>query len=153
MAPTADVLLEYRTLVVANGRAYRAQACGAPACDHTDHWHGWIEFLPVDAEAPVRTARETTQPSRTCTVYWSTGLRSAYLEGALQRALRLARGSTPSSTGAVSSNVATTNSKWSPTAARTSEIPPTTSILDGGRRFHLTAADRRFLKSLGIAPE
>src|SRR2546425_4109185 len=35
----------------------------------------------------VRTAPETTQPNRTCTVYWSTGLTPVYLEGALERAL------------------------------------------------------------------
>jgi hypothetical protein len=35
----------------------------------------------------VRSGRETTQPNRTDTVYWATGLTPVYLEGALRRAL------------------------------------------------------------------
>jgi hypothetical protein len=51
-------------------------------------WQGWIEFLPDDASAlPVRSPRETTQPNRTDTLYWATGLTPVYLEGALKRAL------------------------------------------------------------------
>jgi hypothetical protein len=85
-----EVFFEYETpLFVANGWAYRARACGGEAHDGTDGWHGWIEFLPIEEGWPVRTARETTQPDRTCTVYWSTGLTPVYLEGALERALSL----------------------------------------------------------------
>jgi hypothetical protein len=50
-------------------------------------WQGWIEFVPVNAGVPVRTPRETTQPNRTDTQYWATGLTPVYLEGALARAL------------------------------------------------------------------
>jgi hypothetical protein len=50
-------------------------------------WQGWIEFVPIDAGVPVRTPRETTQPNRTDTQYWATGLSPVYLEGALARAL------------------------------------------------------------------
>jgi hypothetical protein len=50
-------------------------------------WQGWIEFLPLDGGAPIRSARETTQPNRTDAAYWATGLTAVYLEGALQRAL------------------------------------------------------------------
>ncbi|MGH9145937.1 MAG: hypothetical protein ACRD1Q_04460 [Vicinamibacterales bacterium] len=51
-------------------------------------WQGWIEFLPDDPSAlPVRSPRETTQPNRTDTLYWATGLTPVYLEGALKRAL------------------------------------------------------------------
>lgn len=87
----ADVFLEYQTpFFVHDGRRpYRARACGGKAHDGTDRWHGWIEFLPIDSGAPIRTARETTQPNRRCTVYWSTGLTRVYLEGALERALYL----------------------------------------------------------------
>jgi hypothetical protein len=88
---TAEVLLEYdRLLFGDDGRTYRARAWGGEAHDGTHRWHGWIEFLPLEGGSPVRTARETTQPDRTCTVYWSTGLTRVYLEGALERALRLA---------------------------------------------------------------
>lgn len=87
----AEVFLEYQTPLLAHGgrRAYRARACGSKAHDGTDRWHGWIEFLPIDRGVLIRTARETTQPNRRCTVYWSTGLTRVYLEGALERALCL----------------------------------------------------------------
>jgi hypothetical protein len=50
-------------------------------------WQGWIEFIPVHGGEPRRSPRETTQPNRTDTVYWATGLTSVYLEGALRRAM------------------------------------------------------------------
>jgi hypothetical protein len=50
-------------------------------------WQGWIEFVPIDAGAPVRSSRETTQPNRKDTVYWATGLTAVYLEGSLRRTL------------------------------------------------------------------
>ena len=88
----AEVFLEYESLLsVDDGRAYRARACGGEACDGTNNWHGWIEFLQLGEGSLVRTARETTQPDRTCTVYWSTGLTQVYLEGALERALSRVR--------------------------------------------------------------
>jgi hypothetical protein len=86
----AQVFLEYDVLLsMEDGRAYRARACGGEARDGTRRWYGWIEFLPQGEGAPVRTAWETTQPDKTCTVYWSTGLTPVYLQGALERALRL----------------------------------------------------------------
>ena len=88
----AEVFLEYDALLSVNdGRAYRARSCGGEAHDGTNRWHGWIEFWPQGEGLPVCTARETTQPDRTCTVYWSTGLTHVYLEGALKRALSLVR--------------------------------------------------------------
>jgi len=55
-------------------------------------WQGWIEFLPVDDSGlPLRSPRETTQPNRTDTHYWATGLTPIYLEGALKRALAAQR--------------------------------------------------------------
>jgi hypothetical protein len=51
-------------------------------------WEGWIEFIPTDGGAPLRSRRETTQPNRDDAVYWATGLTPVYLEGALERALR-----------------------------------------------------------------
>ena len=54
-------------------------------------WHGWIEFDLLDESgrrATLRSPRETTQPNRTDTEYWATGLTPVYLEGALTRALK-----------------------------------------------------------------
>jgi hypothetical protein len=82
----AEVLVEYTELVRASdGTEYLARACGAPTDSGT--WHGWLEFVPRDGGETVRTARETTQPNRTDTLYWATGLTAVYLEGALERAL------------------------------------------------------------------
>src|SRR5215475_8277390 len=68
-----------------DGVFYTARACGGEATDGL--WHGWVEFMPVDGGAPIRSPRETTQPNRVDTEYWATGLTPVYLEGALQRAL------------------------------------------------------------------
>jgi hypothetical protein len=96
----ADVLLEYRSVVWGpDGCGYRARARGGRAGDGTRRWHGWIEFWPIDGTAPVRTSAETTQPDRGCTVYWSTGLSRAYLEGALRRAHRPVNVAPVSATG------------------------------------------------------
>jgi len=59
-------------------------------------WQGWIEFIPVDGGAALRSARETTQPNRVDTAYWATGLTPVYLEGALDRALTPVSRSIPS---------------------------------------------------------
>ena len=50
-------------------------------------WQGWLEFEPLDGGETLRSPRETTQPNRTDSVYWATGLSPVYIEGALQRAL------------------------------------------------------------------
>jgi hypothetical protein len=84
----AEVLVEFPEVVAGeNGAKYRARACGAEAPDGL--WQGWIEFEPINGgnETPVRSPRETTQPNRTDTHYWATGLSPIYLEGALRRAL------------------------------------------------------------------
>lgn len=84
----AEVLFEFQTSVCAgDGSLYRARACGGEAGDGTGRWQGWIEFVPADGGPTIRTQRETTQPNRTDTAYWATGLTPSYLEGALQRAL------------------------------------------------------------------
>lgn len=82
----AEVLLEYEATVRdESGREYVARACGRE-CDD-GHWEGWLEFVPLDGGIVARTNRETTQPNRTDTAYWATGLTAVYLEGALRRAL------------------------------------------------------------------
>jgi hypothetical protein len=68
-----------------DGVLYAARACGSEMPDGL--WQGWIEFEPVAGGAPLRSARETTQPNRTDAYYWATGLTAVYLEGALHRAL------------------------------------------------------------------
>ncbi len=82
----AEVLVDFTESVISKaGHAYAARACGRPTESGT--WEGWIEFLPADGAAPIRSARETTQPNRDDTVYWATGLTPVFLEGSLDRAL------------------------------------------------------------------
>lgn len=82
----AEVLVEYTEFVTStNGEQYVARACGAEA--DNGHWHGWLEFTHRESGKAIRSGRETTQPNRTDTLYWATGLTAVYLEGALERAL------------------------------------------------------------------
>lgn len=82
----AEVFTEFEASIPdESGREYIARACGRE-CDD-GHWEGWLEFLPLDGGVVIRSARETTQPNRTDTEYWATGLTPIYLEGALKRAL------------------------------------------------------------------
>lgn len=82
----AEVLARFNEPVVdQERRRYRAQACGAPMPDGL--WEGWIEFVPLDGGAAVRSPRETTQPNGRDAAYWASGLTPIYLEGALTRAL------------------------------------------------------------------
>lgn len=84
----AEVLASFEDPIVApDGTQYRAQACGAPAADGTQRWEGWVEFLPLDGGTPLRSRRETTQPNRTDTAYWASGLSPVYLRGTLERTL------------------------------------------------------------------
>jgi hypothetical protein len=82
----AEILAEFPAPVGSGeGRFYAARACGGQAPDGL--WQGWVEFTPLDGGATIRSPRETTQPNRTDTEYWASGLTPVYLEGALQRAL------------------------------------------------------------------
>jgi hypothetical protein len=82
----AETLLQFQTPVTSSdGTPYVARACGAPMAGGT--WEGWLEFDAVDGTETIRSQRETTQPNRTDTEYWATGLSAVYLEGALQRAI------------------------------------------------------------------
>jgi hypothetical protein len=81
------VLVEFADTVSSpDGKSYTARACGGEMPD--GKWQGWLEFLPVGGGEPLRSGRETTQPNRTDTQYWATGLTPVYLEGALRRALK-----------------------------------------------------------------
>jgi hypothetical protein len=82
----AEVLAEYRTRIVGPDRTtYVVRACGGPMGD--GRWQAWLEFIPDDGGAILRTTRETTQPEREDALYWASGLEPVYLEGALSRAL------------------------------------------------------------------
>jgi hypothetical protein len=91
----AEVLAEYAAPIEGENRIlYIARAVGAEADDGL--WQGWIEFIPLAGEGSVlRSPRETTQPNRTDTAYWATGLTAVYLEGALRRALNPLQVRTP----------------------------------------------------------
>ena len=83
----AETLLQFpRPITAPDGRRYEARVCGAPM-NGGGLWQGWIEFISLDGGEPLRSARETTQPNRTDTEYWATGLTDVYLEGSLRRAL------------------------------------------------------------------
>jgi hypothetical protein len=83
----AEVFVQFQDPVrLPQGGAYTARACGRRMEGET-RWEGWIEFVPADGSAPLRTPRETVQPNREHLSYWATGLSVAYLEGALARAL------------------------------------------------------------------
>lgn len=82
----AETLLVFQSPVLApDGTAYEARACGSEM--DAGGWQGWLEFVPIDGGSPIRSGRETTQPNRTDTEYWATGLATVFLEGALVRAL------------------------------------------------------------------
>jgi hypothetical protein len=81
----AEVLVEFTDPVRDSaGVLYIARACGAEM--ENGMWHGWLEFIDPDTGKALRSGRETTQPNRTDTLYWATGLTEVYLEGALERA-------------------------------------------------------------------
>jgi hypothetical protein len=81
-----EVLVRFTERVKVDGDAsYAAQACGGIAPDGL--WDGWIEFIG-DSGTAIRTPRETKQPNRAALVYWAEGLTAAYLQGALNRALK-----------------------------------------------------------------
>jgi hypothetical protein len=86
----AEVLVEFDAAFRGpDGQRYAPRACGRAAED--GRWEGWVEFSALDTGEVVRSARETTQPSRADTMYWATGLTRVYLEGALIRALTPSR--------------------------------------------------------------
>jgi hypothetical protein len=72
------------------------------AADHTEYvvrvyaathlegrWDGWFVFFPLRGGREFATDRETTQNSLAAVSYWASGISTAYLEGALQRARAL----------------------------------------------------------------
>jgi hypothetical protein len=68
-----------------DGIVYVPRTYAARQSDGT--WEGWLEFIPVDAQAPVlKTDRDTSQASREALATWASGLEPAYFEGAFARA-------------------------------------------------------------------
>ncbi len=83
----AEVLVQFDTDIRADdGATFTPRVCTRRRDDGL--WEGWIEYVPSESEggAPIRTGRETEQPSREEVTYWATGLSTVYLEGALARA-------------------------------------------------------------------
>jgi hypothetical protein len=74
----------------AEGRIYVARIYTEQ--ERAGTWLGWVEFHPAGANGRTfRTDTETTQPNREAVVYWAGGLEPMYLEGAFERASRLAQ--------------------------------------------------------------
>ena len=89
-----QTVVEFDTPVAdTSGEQYAARACGRERSDGL--WEGWIEFVNTATGAVLRTVRETTQPNLTDLKYWATGLSAVYLEGALERTLRVPKPSRP----------------------------------------------------------
>ena len=82
----SEVLVEYDPIASdTDASRWKPRACGRRGVGHM--WEGWIEFVPLGSGSkPVRSGRESTQPSRESLVYWATGLTPEYLRGALERA-------------------------------------------------------------------
>jgi hypothetical protein len=87
----AEILVKFDEAIVdESGKRYFAQAAGRERDDGL--WEGWLEFLPTaDAGDSLASDRETTQPNRFNLKYWAEGLTRIYLEGALHRAIAIAR--------------------------------------------------------------
>src|SRR5438552_15860829 len=83
----AQIIATYGHLLTSmEGRSYTARARGRRR-DEDGLWEGWLEFVPSDGSAVIRSARETTQPNLADLEYWATGLTRVYMEGALARTL------------------------------------------------------------------
>jgi len=76
-------------LIGVDGRSYRPRAYGDPQPNGT--WDGWLVFFPLDGGSAIAPDRETSQSNYDALLAWAAGLTRVYLEGALARALRLAR--------------------------------------------------------------
>jgi hypothetical protein len=86
----AEVLVEFDAAFPgADGATYAPRACTRMLDD--GRWEGWLEFSDLETGAVIRSARETTQPTRDDVMYWATGLTRVYLDGALARTLGPAR--------------------------------------------------------------
>jgi hypothetical protein len=81
-----EFVYEYPTLLrTSSGEEYlaRVYADQQPA----GLWEGWFSFFPFSGGRTLVTDRETTQGKLDDVTYWAAGISTAYLEGALTRAL------------------------------------------------------------------
>ncbi len=79
------LIREHPAKVIDGDITYIVRICGQERADRT--WEGWLEFHPTDIGQPILgTDQETSQPNRVALEYWTDGLESIYLEGALARA-------------------------------------------------------------------
>jgi len=70
-------------------RLLRPRVYGDPLADGS--WAGWVVFFPVAGGVAIAPpGPETTQPSLAALEVWAAGLHDVYLEGALERAQRVA---------------------------------------------------------------
>jgi hypothetical protein len=120
----AEVLVEFdATFPGPGGANYAPRACARATGD--GRWEGWIEFSDLATGVVIRSARETTQPSRDDVMYWATGLTRVYLEGALGRAL-------PADSHPVVERapVEPAFDRPAPMTLAPDRVPPTRSVLD-----------------------
>ena len=82
-----QLVQNYGTVVDPVGGVYQARAYGEHRPD--GFWDGWLVFFPIGADPAIATDRETTQTSFANLVHWASTIGSAYLQGALVRALEL----------------------------------------------------------------
>ncbi len=73
--------------VHADGESYTVNVCGRLRPD--GQWEAWIEFVPVAGGPALRSRRETTQSDLPNLARWAAGLTDVYVEGSLQRTLRM----------------------------------------------------------------
>jgi hypothetical protein len=82
-----QLVRKYEAVADAAGAVYQPRAYGELQLDGT--WDGWLVFFPIPTGVAITTERETIQPSFADLVRWSDTIGPVYLEGALERALRL----------------------------------------------------------------
>jgi hypothetical protein len=77
----------YEPITDASGLPYQPRAYGELQPDGS--WDGWLVFFPIPAGVVIATDRETTQNSYVNLVRWSATITPVYLQGALERAIRI----------------------------------------------------------------
>lgn len=86
-----EVIADLETTVTsADGHEYYVQVAAEQI---GSIWEAWLEFVPLDDSLDVLMTRtETTQPTRSDVVRWSTTLTPVFLQGAFERAVQVTSG-------------------------------------------------------------